>query len=637
MRLNKLAYILLLLVSIQGFSQKNLYSSLTIPDSLRQAANAVIRLNETNISIESQRELTIIQKRIVTVLNEKGNFAVEAYSGYDKYFKIKKIEAKVYDKTGNEIKKFRKKDFVDHSAVDGGTLYSDSRVLFMNYTPIAYPYTVEFLCEVETSSTASIPSWRPLNYYYVSVVKDVYSLKDNANLGLRFKEKNLDKFNVQKTNTPTSLNYTLENTKLIKPEVLSPSFAEFTPQVLVAVENFHFYGVDGKAKNWLEFGNWINNSLLAGRDIVTEETKEHIIKITSGIEDPIERAKKVFEYVQNNTRYISVQVGIGGVQPIPALEVDQLKYGDCKGLTNYTQSLLKLADVSSYYTIVQAGSQNRVDLEEDFASLAQGNHIILAIPDDDDILWLDCTSQIHPFNFIGDFTDNRNVLVIKPDSSEIVKTKIYPDSLNYQSTLADIKLNSDGSIEAKIERGTKGTQYDSRFPLERQADKDIIEYYKEHWGYVNNLEVAKYSFDNDKSKIEFKEFINIQANNYASLNGDRLLFKPNAFNKNTFIPDRYRNRKRSLDIQRGYLDEDSFTFIIPEGYQIEALPNNVSIKNKFGEYKFEMITNEKTISYHRKLLIKNGKYPSNEYNEYRDFRKKIAKGDNLKIVLKSVK
>jgi hypothetical protein len=627
---------LLLFVFFSSFCQiEDLYNASTIPAELKTKANAVVRLNKLNISIDSQDELNIIERRIVTVFNEKGNSAVQAYAGFDKYNKIKNIEARIFNEAGTEIKKIKQRDFIDQSAVDGGTLYSDSRVLYMGYTPISYPYTVEYTCEIETSNTAALPTWRPINGYYVSVQKAIYTLNDNANLGIRFKENNLEKFNIIKSNSSSSLSYTLENTKSIIPEDFSPTFSKFTPEVLVAVENFHFYGVDGKAKNWSEFGDWINNSLLEGRNTVTEETKQHILKITAQTQDPIEKAKKVFEYVQNNTRYISVQVGIGGVQPIPALEVDELKYGDCKGLTNYTQSLLEIAGVTSYYSIVEAGREI-VDLEEDFASLEQGNHIILAIPDEDDLLWVDCTSQIHPFNFIGDFTDNRKVLVVKPQSSEIIKTTFYPDSLNTQTTSADIKLDASGNISSHVVVKTKGLQYDSRFILERQGSKDIIEYYKEHWDYVNNLEVSNYSFNNNKSIVEFTEGVDVEATKFASFVGDRLLFKPNIFNQNSFIPNRYKDRKLPIEISRGYTDKDEFVFTIPEGYEIEALPENISISNKFGAYTFEIRTDNNKITYTRKLVINKGEYPSTDYKNYRDFRKQVSKGDNSKIVLKSI-
>lgn len=628
--------LLLFFIIVSSYSQsEELYSANTIPDELRIKANAVVRLSEFNISIDGQDKLTISETRIVTVLNEKGNSAVQAYAGFDKYNKIKDIEARIYDETGSEIKKVKKRDFIDQSAVDGGTLYSDSRVLYLSYMPIAYPYTVLFTCTTNTSNTAALPTWRPLNSYFVSVQKASYMLKDNANLGLRFKEKNIDKYGVKSTNSQNELSYTIENTTALISEDLSPSLSKITPQVLVATENFHFYGVDGKAKNWLEFGDWINNSLLQGRNNVTEETKSRIINLTSHIVDPIEKAKIVFEFVQNNTRYISVQVGIGGVQPIPALEVDQLKYGDCKGLTNYTQALLEIAGVESYYSIVEAGKEI-IDLDDDFASLEQGNHIILAIPNNEDLLWLDCTSQIHPFNFIGDFTDSRNVLVVKPEASEIIKTAVYPDSLNTQSTQATIKMNVDGSVSSHIIRKTAGLQYDNRFPLERQKSKDIIEFYKESWSYVNNLEVLNYNFVNDKKTVEFIENIDVQANKYTSFIGDKILFKPNVFSQNSFIPTRYRTRSLPVEIARGYLDEDNFVFTLPEGYEVEALPDNIEIKNKFGEYKFEVSSSDNKIIYNRKLFIKKGEYPNTAYNAYRDFRKEVSKGDNSKIVLKSI-
>ncbi|KJD35387.1 hypothetical protein PW52_09800 [Tamlana sedimentorum] len=632
-KLKKVCYLLFLVITF-SFSQENLFTSLTLPDHLTKNANAVLRYENLDVTVNAVDDVVITEKRIITVLNESGDYLVQASAGYSKHFKIKKIEAVVYNAQGSEIKKFKKKDFIDHSAVDSFSIYTDSRVLFMGYTPTTYPYTVAFDLEVETSNSAGLPSWRPITSYYIAIEKSSYTLTDNANLGLRFKEKNVDGFKIEKNTTTNTLNYSLSDMKALKPEDLSPSFENFTPHVLVAVDNFQYYGVLGKAKNWLEYGDWVNNALLKGRDEVTDETKQKILELTANISDPIEKAKKIFQFVQNNTRYISVQIGIGGMQPISALEVDQVKYGDCKGLTNYTKALLNIAGVESYYSIVQAG-RDIVDFETDFASLAQGNHIILAIPKvDNDLIWVDCTSQVHPFNFIGSFTDNRNVLMVKPNASEVVKTTIYPDSLNAQITKAEIKILNDGSMSSVLKRTTYGTQYDNRFPLERESDKDIKEYYKEHWDYVNSLDVDQYKFNNDKNKVAFEEALNVSARNYAKITGDRLFMPINAFNKNTYVPKRYVSRKLPLEIQRGYLDEDSFVYQIPEGYKIEALPKNVTIKNKYGVYNVAIKFENSKIYYHRKLQINSGKYPKTEYDEYRDFRKQVAKSDNSKIVLK---
>ena len=605
----------------------------TIPAELIKNSNAVVRLNSKIYTIKDRRKMSISHNRIVTVLNEEGNYFIDAFLGYDKHVRIRKVEAIIYDEFGEVLKKIKKGDFVDQSAVDGGTLYSDSRVLYMSYMPITYPFTVHFKYELETPNTAFIPSWRPISGYYVSTEKDVFSINDMANLGVRFKTKRFEEYAIETRNkNASSVTFTASNIKALKPEDLSPSLAKVTPQGMVATDIFHYNGVDGEAKNWLEFGDWMYHSLLKGRNEVSDSTKKEVLQLVEGIEDPIEKAKQIYKYVQNNTRYISVQVGIGGIQPIPALEVDRLKYGDCKGLVNYTQSLLDVVGVDSYYSIVQAGPEI-VDFESDFATLEQGNHIILGIQNNKDLVWVDCTSQINPFGFIGDFTDNRNVLLVKDGESEIVKTTFYPDSLNTQISKANIKLYEDGSFSSNIEIKTNGIQYDSRFGIESLSNKDAIKYYKRYWKTVNNLEVETYKFNNDKSRVEFTEDLKLNANNYASINGQRFIFSPNVFNRSSFVPSRYRNRNLPLEIQRGYIDFDENKIHLPDGYSIEALPENVFIENEFGTYTLKYSVDENSISYSRKLFIKTGKYDKSKYGLYRDFRKKISKLDNAIIVL----
>lgn len=636
MKLKISVNILCLFTCFLSFSQDNLHSSLTINPELKKSANAVVRLSDVTLEIKERRAMSISLKRIVTVLNEKGNRFVQAYVGYDKYRKIKKIEALIYNESGEEIKKIKKRDFIDQSAVDGGTLYSDSRVLYMSYLPITYPYTVEFTYQMDTPNTAAIPSWGLFDGYYVSVEKDIYTIKDLANLGLRSKMKRFDSFNVEVNENSRLIEFKAENVKALKPESLSPTLSKLTPFGMVAVERFHYNGVDGQAKNWAEFGDWIENSLLKGRNTVTAKTKGEILNLVKGIEDPIEKAKIVYQFVQDNTRYISVQVGIGGIQPIPALEVDRLKYGDCKGLTNYTQALLTIADVPSYYSIVQAGPQI-VDFDPDFASLQQGNHIILGIPNEDETIWVDCTSQIHPFGFIGDFTDSRNVLLVKGSDSKIIETTSYPDSLNIQSIKAKVTLDIEGNLSSDVVIKTNGIQYDSRFVIERKTDKNILEHYKSFWNNINNLEIEKYNFENDKNRVEFTEKVALSALKYGSINNERLIFVPNIFNKNNYIPDRYRNRKLSFEIQRGYLDIDNFEIVIPENYELEALPEDVEINTDFGRYSVGFSIVEDKIEYTRKLYIKKGAYDKAAYSTYRDFRKKVSKLDNSIIVLKKNK
>lgn len=99
------SFIIFFVFLFPTFSQKVAYSTLLIPDSLKQNANAVVRLDQMDIVISSQRNMNYTTKRVVTVLNEKGMSAVRAISFYDKKTSIQSIQAIVYDAMGNEIKK----------------------------------------------------------------------------------------------------------------------------------------------------------------------------------------------------------------------------------------------------------------------------------------------------------------------------------------------------------------------------------------------------------------------------------------------------------------------------------------------------------------------------------------------------
>ena len=163
--------------------------------------------------------------------------------------------------------------------------------------------------------------------------------------------------------------------------------------------------------------------------------------------------------MQKKSRYVNIAVGIGGWKPMLASDVDRLGYGDCKALSNYTRALLEVVDVPSYNTILY-GNRYKSDIQSDFVSM-QGNHMILAIPHGNHYTWLECTSQDDPFGYQGTFTDDRNVLIIKPEGGEIVRTKIYEDVGNTQKDKGSYTIDENGHFSASVIISSEGSQYSS--------------------------------------------------------------------------------------------------------------------------------------------------------------------------------
>lgn len=577
--------------------------------------------------------MEVNSKRVVTVFNEDGNEHVQAYAFYEKRDKVSAIEAIIYNAQGEEIKKIKKRDFVDQSSIGGGTLYSDSRVLVMRYTPNQYPYTVEFTKEYSTPNTAFAPNWMFLDDYRVGTERSEFSFMVECGIPFRHKEENFGSYQIETEETSQGIRYKTKNLKALKREPLSPAFKDFAPQVKIALNEFHLEGVDGKATSWQELGKWMNDELLQGRDDLDDGTIQYVKNLVKDVSDPLEKTRIIYKYVQENTRYISVQLGIGGWMPISALDVDRVKYGDCKGLTNYTKALLRAVGVESFYTVVEAGRQMK-SLDEDFPSM-QGNHVFLNVPLEEKEVWLECTSQKTPVNHLGTFTDNRNVLKITPKGGELVRTRAYSDEENYQFTQGEFIISEGKDVKGKVKILSKGSQYDQKYWRTANTRSEQEEFYKSYWNYVQNLSLDQVKYQNDVKNIEFIEEVEFSVENYLTTAGDKLLLTPNLSNRNLGVPDRSRDRKRPLVLRRGYLDEDEFTIHLPAGYTPETWVKPVKEDTKFGFYSVVIEPKDPgVILYKRKLLIKSGEYLKEDYELYRDFRKKVARYDNTKIVLR---
>lgn len=620
------------LIAIKNYSQNVLNTAFLITDSLKTNANTIIRSNITDVTINSVNSITIKRRRVVTVLNELGNKNINLYQHYNNDTEIKELSVKIYDALGKEIKKISEKKFTDVSAADGFSLYSDAKVKYFDYTPTSYPYTVVFKSETHSSSTGFIPDWYPISGYLIGLKKSTYVVNNPTGLEIRKKEVNFDGFPVENLSTENKIHYELKNQPAKKYERYSLPFFDIMPNVSCALNNFTLKKVSGQATNWKEFGSWMQSKLLTDKVILDEATKSEVNTLVKDAKTNEEKARIIYNYMQNKTRYISVQIGIGGWEPMTAKEVDKLGYGDCKGLSNYMKALLLSAGVASNYTIVYA--DERRDIDTDFASI-QGNHAILNIPNNGNDIWLECTSQKVPFGFLGDFTDDRNVLVITPEGGVIKRTPAYKNETNLQTVKATITLDDNGNVIADVERVSKGIQYDRKYHIESKPKDELEKYYLSNvWDYNNNLKTNSIVIDNNKKDVVFTEKLNVAIDGYATINNNEYLVRLNAFNKFSHIPKRYRKRTQPVQIERGFLDEDEFTFKIPNAYRIDKLPLPKEINTKFGSYKISVEKiDDNTLLYKKYFLLKEGTHPKQDYKKYRSFLKSVARYENSRIAL----
>lgn len=625
-------FISLFLLVFTSFSySQNIYSVDNIPTKLKEGVDAVIREQITQIVIKDFNDAIIITKEVITAFNRNGLSSMRPAADFDKSTSIKNINATLYNVQGKVIRKFKRKDFVEVSA-SGSNLYTDNRMLVLDFTPPSYPFTFEMNVETRRSSTAFLPRWDPSPVYEVSTENSKYEIINEKQIPLTTRKFNLENFDVKVVEDETKYSYSLKNLPAVEREQLSPHYTEFTPVVKVALQKFQLENKSAYVRTWKEFGLWQNNSLLKGRDALPDQTKSKVAQLVANMDDPKEKARAIYKFMQDKTRYISVQVGIGGWQPSMAEEVDRLNYGDCKGLTNYTKALLKSQGIESYYTIVAAGPNGR-DLDEDFVAL-QGNHVILSVPFEDEMVFLECTSQQLPFNFLGTHTDDRKVLMVTPEGGVMAKTHTYDSEENLTTINATAIFDNELRLSGVINESSSGISYSDKYFLETEKKDNVVRYFKDIWGHLNSLKVSNVAFNNDTKNVVFNESLNFETEGYVSKAGKRILINPNVFTRKTFVPDSDGNRTLPLEIRRGYSEKDEIEMTLPTGYVLESIFDPIVIENEFGLYKASVtkLDGSKLI-YQRELVIKSGRHPKEKFAEYVAFRKDIVKKDKSKMVL----
>jgi hypothetical protein len=623
-----------LLLACTASAQQN-YDATLIPKQLLPYASAVIRDKEVSIEVKDLDNTVYHIREAITVLNKNGDDLAHIVVEHDKDKTIKYIKGQVYNELGKQTGKFSESDFDDVNAGHDFSLFEDERVKHYLPSITSYPYTIAFEYETRSKQSLNFPDWRPNPYDGLAVEKSSFTFTCKPDFNIRYKEINIPgKVNIS-TNKQGLKTYSWEvsNLKAAKDEPYSPYAENYLCSVKIAPEKFTYYGYNGSFTNWNELGKWEYDNLIANRQQLSPETVDYIKQLTKDITDPKLKAKKIYEYMQGKTHYISVQVGIGGYQPFLATDVDKQNYGDCKALVNYTQALLKAANIESYYCVVESGRKYKVNMRTDFASMEQGDHIILCVPFKNDTTWADCTSETIPFGYLGGFTDDRTVLACTPEGGKLLHTPKYAPGQNTERRRCNFIIDADGGLSGNMATTFKGVDYEEREALINEPQKEQYKSLQRIYP-VNNMTVEKLNLKQDKSfNPSTTEDIKLHAADFAALTNGKYYFLLNPVNRVTSVPRAVYNRLNDVYINRGYTDEDEINYTLPAGYHLEKNPLKIALNKPFAKYKATMELNGNQLTYTRKLEIIDGTYNKDTYQDLVDFYQEVVEADEYNVVL----
>lgn len=615
---------------LAGRSQTDVlkYGGAGIADSLKENANAVLRLDEARLEVISPSKYVLQVHQVVTVLSSEGSSHLRHSLGFDKFYTVGDVTITMYNAIGLPVKKYSKKDFEVEAAYDGFSLATDDKVMRLVTPAPSYPCTIDVQYEIKASSYIELPDWY-INTNGTSTEVFRYIVSVPEALGIRYRSANFDLDpSVQTEANKKVYTWEIKNIKAEKTQQGGFRPASYFKRIEVAPNFFEYDNYGGNFSSWNDFGKW-NFSLYQDKSF-SEDRKRQVNALVANYTNTRDKVAALYDYLKTNVRYVSIQFGIGGYKPFAVKFVDDKKYGDCKALTNYMRYLLDAAGIKSYPALINAGNESPA-VDPKFPS-SPFNHVILCVPNKADTIWLECTSNNLAAGFLGTFTENKNALVLTENGGVLTRTPASKAENNLLSEYTEILINEQGGAKAMSKSFSTGDIAQEFSEIKKMDIDDQKEIFINHFNYKAGdvFEIVSHKDSTSGHSMQ----MNFEFERWYAFKAGNKYFLPQKLNR-IFYED-LKDEKRTIDylFDYPYQKTDTTVIYLPKEFVAEELPASQEMKTGFADYKKQVVTDAGKITIITSLSLKQHIISAEQYKTVQAFFAKVKEYEEQSIVIK---
>jgi len=314
-----------------------------------------------------------------------------------------------------------------------------------------------------------------------------------------------------------------------------------------------------------------------------KEIRDLAEKLIAGSDTDLEKLKHLHKWVAQNIRYVGTYLEAGGVVPNDAASILRRSYGDCKDHVTLLEALLTAVGVQSEPALINTvANYNPLPL----TVVGAYNHVITYIPSLD--LFVDSTSRYSPTGTLPSSDLGKKVLLTRsakivstpphsPDADkEVVTTfwKLYPNgNMTGQSSFSKTGWLEVSSRLYHVDNASTDQESDSRRYLRRSRESGT--------GKTNTP-------SSDDWSVPWVITTRTELNNVVNLPRPSAFEFPVGMAPGSIAAIATRTPLKSRDgpwlcHSRHHVEESSIE--LPEGVQVDLLPESVSIKS--GNWTYE--------------------------------------------------
>jgi transglutaminase-like putative cysteine protease/tetratricopeptide (TPR) repeat protein len=371
--------------------------------------------------------------------------------------------------------------------------------------------------------------------------------------------------------------------------------------------------------DWKQIAQWYAK-LQGERMTVDDSVRKKAAELTRGADTPTEKARRLYDYVARDVRYVSISLGVGRYQPHAASDVLQNGYGDCKDKHTLLAALLRAEGIQSYPVLI--GSARKLDA--DIPSPAQFDHVITAarLGTGTALTWLDTTPEVTPFGLILYQLRNKQAVVAAEDSEGgLQRTPADSPIKTFMHFTLDGKFSEFGALDATLEvtaQGDRDWPMRAGFRRSSQADwKDIVKVLSASWGLPGDVDDVQISPLEDTSK-PFHLKYHLRVDQYFVVPSSSVNFRP--------IPPlgmpAIRASEKSTDpLDIGPAGDMDYRVRLqfPSNYTVRT-PTTVKMSRDYGDYSSTYSQSKGILEGERKLVVKVNEVAAARRADYESFR-----------------
>jgi hypothetical protein len=602
----------------------------------------VVVNDEAAVAVGEDGRVTTTTTFAVRMLTRAGFERATAAARYDTDSGGKVIELRAWlIRPDGSVKKYGKSETVDRIA-SADNLYDESRLKVIDAERDAEVGSVFGFQSV----TEERPWFQQTEWWFQS---DLPALSSRFTLtvpaGWRASG---TVFNAQKVEPAVSGNsYTWEMRALprVEDEPSSPSVRSLAAHVAVKYGPASASAAFRNFDTWADVSKWyaeLADPQAAPDDALALKARD----LTAGAKTDLDKIRAIGRYVQA-LQYVSVQIGIGGWRPHAAAQVFAKQYGDCKDKANLMRAMLRVVKLEAYPVLIYSGDRTRV--REEWVSPGQFNHCIVAVRVAEDVqaasvvshptlgrlLIFDATDPSTPVGDLPDDEQGSFALVAAGGAGTLVRMPVTPPEVNMVRREVVAGLGADGSLTATLRESREGQSAARMRGMFKGLSPSDFSRVVERWvaGGATGAKFARIEPKDAHAEGRFALDVEFSAAQYGQAMQNRLLvFNPAVIGRGGSVALSGAARKYPVVLESEAFSE-TVRFKLPEGFDVDELPDAVKIDSDFGSYAASYEVKDGQLLYTRKLVQRAGVIPPEKYPDVRAFFGRVRASEEAPVVL----